>query len=65
MFQKDGQEIPVETVFDRFMQSADDAGVSREDAASIFAQALAGDAGWRELIEETCDCAFVIGFGEP
>jgi len=64
MFHRNGQEITVEAVFDRCMASADDAGVPRVDAASIFAQALAGDAVWRELIEDTCDCEFVVGFGE-
>lgn len=45
-FRRGFEEISVETVFGRFLASAEDAGVPCSDATSIFAAALAGDACW-------------------
>ena len=49
----------VAETFDRFMASADDAGVERDFAASVFADALRGEACSRALVESTCGIEFL------
>lgn len=49
----------VQTVRERFQCSAADAGIDGNLAASVFADALAGDAAARELVEATCGVEFL------
>lgn len=55
----DGTFPSVKEVYDRFIHGAADAGVERDFAAFVFADALAGDACSRELVEETCRVEFL------
>lgn len=52
------EPLTVAAVWDRFAASAADAEQLRDFAAAILAEALAGDACARELIEGTCGVVF-------